>query len=103
MYFSRKTEEYVADFCLICKRTLTPAEHTLFKFRYLLGADAALCARRIASTAQIVATQCYQIELKLGRAFIETKPFGIWPLDQYFSDTIRGERVAATVPARRVA
>jgi hypothetical protein len=103
MYFSRKSEEYTADFYLMCRRTLTPAEWTIFKFRYLLGADTALCARRLATTVQALSVRCYHIEVKLGYAFRDTVPFGLWPLDQYFSDTVRGEKVAPTVPARRVA
>ena len=30
------------------------------------------------------------IEDKLGRAFRETEPFALYPLDEYFSSTIRG-------------
>src|SRR4051794_15291360 len=37
--YSMKTEEYMADFCLIGKRTLDEEDYRLFRFRYLLGAN----------------------------------------------------------------
>jgi len=42
-----KNEEYIADFCLISRRTLSEYEYTLFKFHYLLGADWKLCSRKM--------------------------------------------------------
>ena len=37
--WGRKDEEYVADFTLVSRRTLTPEEYRLFGFHFLLGAD----------------------------------------------------------------
>src|SRR5580698_8439469 len=37
--YSRKQEEYAADFCLVSRRTLDDVEHRLFRFHFLLGAD----------------------------------------------------------------
>ena len=45
MTFGRKTEEYIADFYLVCKRTLTEDEWDICsRFHYLLGADWRLMA-----------------------------------------------------------
>src|SRR5262252_7055478 len=43
--YSRKTEEYVADFCLVSKRLLSDEEHRIFRYFFLLGADWKLCGR----------------------------------------------------------
>lgn len=96
MYFSRKTEEYMADFTLICKRVLTEEEYKLFSGRYLLGADLSACARRFGMDRQLLFYHHNMFEQRLGRAFRETIPFPLFPLDEYFSDTMRGTRVAAS-------
>ena len=45
--YSRKREEYMADFCLVSRRVLDDEDHRLFRFYFLLGADWQLCARRL--------------------------------------------------------
>src|SRR5690348_4101922 len=42
-----KNEEYIADFCLIARRTLNEDEYRVFKFHFLLGADWKLCCRKL--------------------------------------------------------
>ena len=42
-----KNEEYIADFCLVSRRTLSDRENTIFKYHYLLGADWKLCCRKL--------------------------------------------------------
>src|ERR1035438_10772292 len=37
--YSRKQEEYMADFCLVSRRMLDEEDHRLFRFYFLLGAD----------------------------------------------------------------
>jgi hypothetical protein len=45
--WGRKDEEYIADFCLVARRTLSEEEHRLFRFHFLLGADWKLCSRKL--------------------------------------------------------
>ena len=47
--WGRKTEEFIADFICIAKRTLGPGtfEYTLFRYIYLLGADEKLICRQM--------------------------------------------------------
>jgi hypothetical protein len=96
--FGRKSEEYVADFCLIAKRTLTgELEYKIFRFHYLLGADYTLCCRRLNMDRGTFFHAIYRIQEKLGRAFRETQPYGIFPLDEYFGNTVRTRRAAAAI------
>jgi len=96
MYFSRKNEEYIADFQLTARRVLTPEQYKLFRFHYLLGAEVKLVAAQVRMTHDNLLHHYSRMEITLGRAFRETEPFPLFPLDEYFSDTQRGGRVQAT-------
>jgi len=96
--YGRKREEFMADFCLISRRTLEPAEYQLFRFYFLLGASWRLCAQRLNLERGVLFHSIYRIERKLGRAFAETEPYGIYPLDEYFGGIIRDEPVKALNP-----
>ena len=41
--------------------------------------------------------EVYRIQQKLGRAFRELEPYGLWPLPEYFSGTSK-EKVKAVIP-----
>jgi hypothetical protein len=79
-----KDEEYIADFCLVSRRTLTDFEHTLFRYHFLLGADWKLCARKLCIDRGTFFHAVYRIEQKLGRVFRELQPYALFPLDEYF-------------------
>ena len=82
--WGRKEEEYVADFCSIAKRTLDAEEHRIFKYHFLLGADYKLCCRKLQMNRGLFFHSIYKIKRKLGRAFSETKPYALYPLNEYF-------------------
>ncbi len=84
-----KDEEFIADFCLIAKRTLSETEYKVFKFHFLLGADWRLCCRRMNVDRGTFFHDIYRIEQKLGRAFREVEPYALFPVDEYFSGTPR--------------
>ena len=88
----------MADFCLISKRSLEPAEHQLFRYYFLLGADWKMCARRLNLDRGVLFHSIYRIERKLGRAFAETQPYGLFPLDEYFGGVSREDPVQASYP-----
>ena len=99
--WGRKDEEYIADFSLIARRTLTEFEHRLFRYHFVLGADWKLCTRRLHIDRGNFFHAVYRIEQKLGRAFREMEPYSLFPLDEYFhgpSRLIPG-RAAAAVTA----
>jgi hypothetical protein len=102
--FGRKNSEFMADFELIARRTLTIQENQLFRFHFLLGADWRLCCRRLKMARGAFFHAVYRIESKLGRAFRETEPYGIFPLDEYFGGTVcvkaKRIRIVSREPAK---
>lgn len=98
--WGRKDEEYIADFILVSKRTLTPEEYRLFDYHFLLGADWKLCARKLKIDRGNFFHAIYRIEQKLGRVYRELKPYSLYPLDEYFSTVVnKGEPLK--MPSRR--
>jgi len=87
--YSRKREEFMADFCLISQRVLDETEHRIFRFHFLLGADWKLCCRQLHIDRGSFFHHVYRIQQKLGRAFAEVEPYALFPLDDYFSGMIR--------------
>jgi hypothetical protein len=81
----RRNEEFAADFYLVSKRTLTPAEFRIFKYHFLLGADWRLCCRKLKTERGIFFHAVYRIEQKLGKTFRELEPYSLYPIDEYFN------------------
>ncbi len=88
--WGRKDEEYVADFCLVSRRTLDELEYRIFKYHFLLGADWKLCTRKLGIDRGNFFHAVYRIEQKLGRVFRDLEPYGLFPLDEYFRGPRRG-------------
>lgn len=89
--YSRKREEYLADFCLVSRRVLDDFEHRLFRFHFVLGADWKLCCRQLKIDRGTFFHTVYRIEQRLGRAFAELEPYALFPLSEYFGGMIRKE------------
>jgi hypothetical protein len=87
--YSRKTEEYIADFTLVSRRVLDDLEHRAFRFHFLLGADWKLCCRQMKIDRGTFFHLVYRIQQKLGRAFVEMEPYALFPPDEYFSGYLR--------------
>lgn len=95
--WGRKDEEYIADFCLIARRTLDDYEHRLFRYHFLLGADWKLCARKLGIERGNFFHAIYRIEQKLGRVLREIEPYPLFPLDEYFQGPSRMAPASAPV------
>jgi hypothetical protein len=93
-----KNEEFIADFCLVSQRTLTEAEHRLFKYHFLLGADWKLCCRKLNMDRGSFFHEVYRIQQKLGKVFRELQPYALYPLDEYFNSTARSNEPATASP-----
>jgi hypothetical protein len=89
--YSRKREEYLADFCLVSQRVLGDYEHRLFRYHFLLGADWRLCCRQLQMDRGTFFHSVYRIEQRLGRAFAELEPYALYPLSEYFGGMVRKE------------
>lgn len=87
--YSRKREEYMADFCLVSRRVLDDLEYQIFRYHYLLGADGNLCSRRLNMDRGDFYHAVYRIESRLGRTFAELQPYPLYPLSDYFGGTVR--------------
>lgn len=85
--YSRKREEFLADFCIISRRVLDEYEQRIFRFHFLLGADWKLCCRQLNLDRGFFFHLVYRIEHKLGRAFAETTPYPLYPISEYFGGT----------------
>ena len=100
--YSRKQEEYMADFCIVSRRTLDDADHKLFRFYFLLGADWQLCARQLKMDQGNFFHAIYRIERTLGKTFSELQPYALYPLDEYFGSSVpKGPTMAAPRPVRQ--
>jgi hypothetical protein len=99
--YSRKREEYMADFCLVSRRMLTDEEYRIFRFHFLLGADWRLCCQRLKMDRGLFFHAIYRIEQKLGKAFVELEPYALFPLSEYFSGSVRRGPVSATHSTQR--
>ncbi|HSU57953.1 MAG TPA: hypothetical protein VLI55_01465 [Bryobacteraceae bacterium] len=82
-----KNEEYIADFCLVSRRTLNDSEYTLFKYHFLLGAEWPLCCKKLKIDRGTFFHELYRVQQKLGRTFRELEPHPLFPLDEYFNGT----------------
>ena len=96
--YSRKREEFMADFCIVSRRSLTDVENRVFSAHFLLGADWKLCCRQLRIDRGTYFHVIYRIEQKLGRAFAELQPYPLYPIDEYLGGTGRAEPEAA-IPA----
>ncbi len=83
--WSRKEEEYAADFELLARRTLDDAHHKLFRLHFLLGADWKLCMRKLGISRGNFFHALYRIEQWLGKAFYEVEPYALYPPRDYFA------------------
>jgi len=92
-----KDEEYIADFCLVSRRALSPREHRVFRYHYLLGADWKLCCQKLSADRGAFFHEIYRIEQKLGRTFRELEPHALFPVDEYFNGTRRYEKSSVAV------
>lgn len=84
--WSRKNEEFAADFILIARRTLKDdLDWRLFELYMLEECDWRFCARALGIDRGSFFCNVYRIQQACGRAFMETQPYALYPLDQYFS------------------
>jgi hypothetical protein len=100
--FGRKDEEFVADFLALSRRHLDTEEMPVFKAHMLLGADWKLCCRQLNLDRGGFFHLVYRIMHKLGKAFCETKPYGLYPIEDYYEAYTDVELPAMTAQAREL-
>ena len=90
--YARLIEEYIADFCLVSKRTLNEFEYKVFNYHFLLGADWRLCCARLGIDRGTFFHAVYRIQQRLGRVFRELQPYSLYPVDEYFAGRVHRDR-----------
>lgn len=93
-----KNEEFIADFCLVSRRTLDEQEYQIFRYHFLLGADWKLCCRKLKMDRGTFFHEVYRIQQKLGRTFRELEPHALFPVDQYFNGSGRAPVEPSSFP-----
>ncbi len=92
--YSLKREEFMADFCLAARRSLSDSDYNIFRFTFFLGADWTLCCKRLNLDRGTYFHHVYRIQGILGRNFAEMKPYPLYPLDEYFGGSIRKDAMS---------
>jgi hypothetical protein len=82
-----KQVEYMADFELVAARALErhPREWDVFVCHHLHRLPWTACGRLVRLDRGTFFHAVYRVEVAVGRASIETLPYGVWPAD-YFSE-----------------
>ena len=87
--WGRKDQEYMADFELAAKRVLDPWHLKLFRYHFILGANASMCCRRLRVDRGGFFHAVYRIEAQLGEAFVKLRPYALYPPRDYFAVRMR--------------
>ena len=107
--WGRHAEDYKADLYLIAKRTLSASDFQIFRLHFLLGCEWSVCCRLLKLAKHTFFHSSYRVQQQLGRVYRETRPYSLFPLDEYFGGTMRKMKVAAfpaveeSKPLRRAA
>ena len=88
--WSRKEEEYIADFETVSRRHLDEWHYKVFRYHFLLGADWRLCRRKLGIDKGSFFHVIYRIEQRLGRVFFELEPYALYPPYDYFTVRLPG-------------
>lgn len=83
--YQRPLEDFVADAFLIARRTLKNRnEWRVFQYAMLDDEPFEPMMRRTGLDRGNYFHLYYRVQVRLGKAWAETRPFGLWPLDEYF-------------------
>lgn len=90
-------EEFVCDFELVAKRALPGRQYRIFQLHVLAAADWKTCGRKLQIDRGTFFHEVYRIEETLGWAYAELKPYGLFPVGEYFRShgaklQVQGER-----------
>jgi len=93
--YSRRLQEYTADFDLVCRRILTPEHYALFRLHFLRGAEWRECCQLLRMDRGSFFHDVYRIMQRAGRVFAELKPYPLYPVADYFAGVVAARGVAA--------
>jgi predicted DNA-binding protein (UPF0251 family) len=87
--WARPAEEYIADVLSIAERTLSPVYYEAFRLYFQHSASTEHCCRKLEVDPSTFRSVLNRVRVKLGRAFIETRPYPLYPLHHYFRSNVR--------------
>jgi hypothetical protein len=82
--WSRKNEEFSADFYLLAKRTLAPKDFSIFRLYCLAGCNWKYCVEVLNVSRGDFFHAVYRIQETVGKAAVELRPHALYPLREYF-------------------
>lgn len=93
--WSLKNEEYIVDFCNLSRRALVtnPLGLQIFNLHCIQELEWKACTSKMGINRGEFYHELYRTEQQLGRVYGETKPFPLYPLDEYFN--------GARIPVKR--
>jgi hypothetical protein len=92
-YYGRKSEEFVADFCMVARRYLSREEYEVFNYFFILEAGLKLCCRQLKIDKGTFCHRLYHVEETLGRVFATLEPYPLYPVSEYFAGVISRNRL----------
>jgi len=99
--YSRRQQEYAADFALVGRRVLSSTDYDLFHLHYLLEADWRVCCHDLHLGRGAFFHRAYEIAERLGRAFAELRPYPLYPVAGYFEGVAQSRRAGPPPVALR--
>lgn len=86
--YSRKREEFRADFVLTARRTLEPPDLAIFERHSVEGHDWHVCCRELRLDRGTFFHRVYFLEERLGRTLAELRPYALYPCGEYFGGSV---------------
>jgi hypothetical protein len=86
--YSRKREEFIADFCGISRRVLEDLDYEIQRLHHVLHGDWTVCCRALHIDRGTFFHRVYIIEELAGRAFAECEPYALYPVAGYFAGSL---------------
>ena len=87
--YSRKRQEFTADFALVAHRTLDPEEHDVFRLHFLGRAVWRACCHALGLDRGTFFHRVYSLTERLGRTFAELRPYPLYPVSAYFGGIVQ--------------
>jgi hypothetical protein len=96
--YGLKQVEFAADFWNVARREFKgkPELWEVFRLYFLAGRSWRECCPAVGKSRGDFFHAVYVVEQRLGKAYAELKPYGLFPLDEYFGG--RRARVQAIMP-----
>ena len=96
--YSRKRQEFTADFDLVARRILVPDDYELFRLHHLGTADWRVCCRKLNVDRGTFFHRVYSVAASLGRMFAELRPYPLYPIRDYFGGVVQSSNLTLLTP-----